>query len=398
MLIYKGGKIRVLAVELKPHSGGVKQKEARAPNLPQLLEVVKMGKKDRKKILVSIPIIIIVAFLTTLFLFPGLLESIGALITGQVNYCDDAPYNTNCYCLDSENKIQILGTFPDKFACENKELMFNPENPTFDEDTLVYAKNYLYENFPLCDSVECEEPAILYLSDTIYLPDHRSMYFECRTPWGKDYWEILFDLEAGNVEKVFCNNVEEAPPIGENPGTISIAQDNLSIHKKRGTLKFDFILDAPCETTNGTGTTTINAPENVPVEKWSITGNGWGYYFVNNKWRTGFNSEIFGLETQVCKLTNPTSSNVKLECNKGCPNAFLSGSGIVFGFVSQEYLNQNFCMLNNPDRGVEYYSIGEQVICNDDRHYHYCNTNLEWEINMQSSTRTSGTSLCPGLP
>lgn len=171
-----------------------------------------MSKKKRDKT-VLYALIGAVLFFAVLFAIPGLTDSIGALVTGQQVSCNDAPFNPNCYCPEGFNK-QPTSTFG-KVYCENNELMFDPTSPTFQDDSLAYAKNYLTENFPTCNSVECPDPAVLLFGGVVILtPEYRSVYFECRSPYSTDYWEFQARLENGVVEKAVCTNIY-LPPLTE---------------------------------------------------------------------------------------------------------------------------------------------------------------------------------------
>lgn len=168
--------------------------------------VKKLLKKAASNPLAMGVVAVVVIGLLAVLVFPGLIESIGAFFTGEITPCTDTPYNPNCFCEEGFNKQPTL-TFG-KVYCESDNLMFDPLNPNFESTTLNYAKSYLAENFPECDSIECSAPATLLFNGSVALtPEHRSFYFKCRSPFDSDYWEFQARLENGDVEKAICTNI-----------------------------------------------------------------------------------------------------------------------------------------------------------------------------------------------
>jgi hypothetical protein len=141
-----------------------------------------------------------------IFIVPGAASSISSIVLNIPEKCDVAPFAPNCYCGEGFTK-QPLST-PGKSYCELADLMFDPLSASFEAETLAYAKTYLLEQFPGCDSLECPAPAILSSNANVVLgPKHRSVYFECRGPFGTDYFEFQARLENGDVEKAICTNI-----------------------------------------------------------------------------------------------------------------------------------------------------------------------------------------------
>lgn len=272
-----------------------------------------MNKKTQKTFFYiggSIILVVVVA----LILFPGLFESIGALITGTVNYCYDAPFALNCICPEGTNKQQT--SIPFKSFCESNELMFDPQSPTFESDALTYAKNYLRANFPNCDSIDCPEPAALLLDADITLtPEHRAVYFECRNPSGQDYWEILFSIETGNVEKVACTNISITPIPTETPAVINLISEwnRTDKYYYQATLGFS----ADCINDNGKATTTINVPISFTAESWDLLEGAYGIQEVNGRWKL----YLIELRWGYCSIKSSDTATATVECNANCPKA-----------------------------------------------------------------------------
>jgi len=339
---------------------------------------------ENKKILMVLTPFIAILLIGVVF-FPDLVNSIWTTVTGQEVSCDDAPNNPNCYCTEGFNKIELLGFY--KYYCESENLMFDPQSPTFESDALAFAKAYLYEHYPECDSIECPEPAtLLSNADLVYTPEHRAVYFECRNPIGKDYWETQFSLETGNMERVFCNNVEEMPEPSDNPSTLIAESEWNNIEKAFFKAKYRFSVD--CTDESGIATTTVNVPEGFIAEEWDLIEGGYSTQLTNGRYKA-YSTQY---DNQYCSILESDSSSAKIECNANCPTQGFSGYSFnTFAYYSLNYMNSNYCKLSdlNPLEQGKYYSIGYSTCCADKKKYE-CNSNLEWQVvpNVSCSATT----------
>lgn len=116
------------------------------------------------KILIGGLTILIVLGLIAFIFFPGLIESIGALITGSQNSCEDAPYQENCFCGEGERKVSVRWGGLDRWSCEVLEqLLIDPDSPTFESDAIQFTESYLtrycgFEGANICTDLSCGNP------------------------------------------------------------------------------------------------------------------------------------------------------------------------------------------------------------------------------------------------
>ncbi|RLJ00635.1 MAG: hypothetical protein DRP06_01705 [Candidatus Aenigmatarchaeota archaeon] len=88
--------------------------------------------------------LIILSVITLFFIFPGLGASIWSTIANQPSHCSETPYDSECYCEQGERKIYVPWVGVPKWSCENVEqLLLDPESPTFEEDAIKFAQDYL---------------------------------------------------------------------------------------------------------------------------------------------------------------------------------------------------------------------------------------------------------------
>jgi len=328
--------------------------------------------KQKKILMVLTPIIVIL--LIGVIFFPTLIESIYATVTGQEVSCNDAPYAPNCFCPEGFNK-QPTST-PLKVYCESDDLMFDPQSPTFQADSLAFAKSYLYEHFPDCDSIECPEPAVMFSDADIALtPEHRAVYFECRGILGSSYWETMFSLETGNMEKVHCINIVDPLPPQETPSTITIKPEwnrtERAYFQAEGTFSVD------CTKESGIATATVNIPEGFTAESWLLVENGFSVQFIDNRWKI-----VPKYDNERCEITSQDSTTADIKCTANCPLMYGLTTGFkMFAYYPLSFMEQNYCKLSdlNPNTQEKFYSIGDRKCCAD-RNFYTCNNNLEWEI------------------
>ncbi len=324
--------------------------------------------------------IVFIALLGIL-LIPGFFETIGSLIFGSVNFCEDAPFDPNCICAEEFNKVNLGLTFGNH--CEPTALFLDPTELNFETDALAFAQGYLTENFPECDSIACPEPGILRSdADVVFGPDHRAVYFECLNAAGKVFWELQFSLETGNVERATCNNVELPPPVGETPGTLELTLEYNSI--KNGFFQARYFFDSDCVNDNGTATTTVNVPAGFIADEWVIQETGWGIVFRDERWKIITGGELATATGETCKVTNQSATSAILECDRLCPSLSYHPAPIVFAYRSMEQLNSEFCELNDI-----FYAPGVHVCCNSTRQSQDCQSDGTWGEPFGSNCRSS---------
>jgi len=96
-----------------------------------------MAKKKNKLIIFSLII------LGVILLFPGLIQSIVSIVSGEVASCEDSPFNPECIC-PGERKISVPWLGVPRWSCENiEQLIIDPESLTFEQDALNFVTEYL---------------------------------------------------------------------------------------------------------------------------------------------------------------------------------------------------------------------------------------------------------------
>lgn len=114
-----------------------------------------MGNKgffsQNRNLLIGIGVLIFAVFIV----FPGLIQSIGAQVAGQVVSCEDAPYAVNCVCQDRKVEVPWLGV--PRFSCETpNNLLIDPDSPTFEADAVSFAVGYLGNSCgTVCTDLQC---------------------------------------------------------------------------------------------------------------------------------------------------------------------------------------------------------------------------------------------------
>jgi len=115
-----------------------------------------MTSKIKKKNLRIIKWLLLVV-VVMLLIIPGSLLSTFSILTGNIMNCEKTPFDKNCYCESGSRKIYVPFLGVPKWSCENiEQLLIDPESPTFKEDAIGFAKNYLstYCN-DVCGEIEC---------------------------------------------------------------------------------------------------------------------------------------------------------------------------------------------------------------------------------------------------
>jgi len=95
----------------------------------------------KQKQLLYIGIAVVAAFV----LFPGLIESLGAMVGGQASSCEDTPYDADCFCeVGIERKISVPWIGVPRWSCETlDELLIDPESANFETEAIAFAEEYL---------------------------------------------------------------------------------------------------------------------------------------------------------------------------------------------------------------------------------------------------------------
>lgn len=143
-----------------------------------------------------------------LFAVPGLIESIGALFSGEVAHCDDDPFSLagECFCDEGERKVTFGSSgfvWEERSICEELEaLLIDPDSPTFESDAIQFSEDYLIrhcgsEGVNICtdESLQCGDPCI---GSTPTFPDNK-----CVAP------SYGFSDSGGRIANIECVRIDE---------------------------------------------------------------------------------------------------------------------------------------------------------------------------------------------
>lgn len=154
-------------------------------------------KKDTRNWFIGIAVIVVIAII----LFPGLISSIGAMVTGTINFCDATPFDAKCICHEGEQKA-LAGIVPFSYACET--IVEPPASYSFPLETWEEARAFAEAEM---NGVVCESPFALYSPQEG--PIDISLDFvsiECRDVVGtRVVWELLVSPQDGYVWRLSCD-------------------------------------------------------------------------------------------------------------------------------------------------------------------------------------------------
>lgn len=124
-----------------------------------------MKKKIGSLALAAIAVIAVIAGVE-FFIAPGFISSFFLTFGEATPLCSEAPYNPDCICPSDDNwrRVDISWTLVgNRYRCENLDwLILDPESPTFEDDSIQFAKDYLNTYCgDICTDLECGEMCIL---------------------------------------------------------------------------------------------------------------------------------------------------------------------------------------------------------------------------------------------
>lgn len=290
----------------------------------------------KRKGIGGLTLVVIAAVAALALLMSGTAGTIYGMITSP-KYCDDAPYEGNCFCAEDENKVMLLGYFSvpmgPKYTCETKDLKFNPESDTFHAETLAHAKNYLLEHFGDCDTIDCQDPAYMRIDgDLIYTPNARAVQYECTSTFGQAYWGTVFDIETGNMQTAYCNDFVETPGPQDKP--MVLATDSGYLSQRYNLYKTALVMSSDCSTDNGKATTTISLSDGHAAESWALAGMGFSYCFEDRWYACKNGLPVQSQAADICSITSSDASTAEISCDAGCPTVgFSNYQEFVFAYL-----------------------------------------------------------------
>lgn len=277
----------------------------------------------------GILLIFIVIFGGAIIFFPSLIESVWATVTGEQTSCTDTPFNSNCFCDETENKIQHNSEIA--WFCEPKEMAINPNSQ---EELKNFAQTYLTQNFSECDTIQCTQGEIqagvaqngLWAWEQgLIEPFRRIASVECFDETNQRmWWDVDFYPDNGTIQETFCGNFE----VPEQPEQFNSELKLIrTIVDSYLTLEYEFI--ANCSATNPQTATTNYV---IPIEL--IEG------------KTGAN--IWSIPQQnfwdaSCNITNQSNDSMTLTCNRVCSDS----SAWYYNFNSQQFYVKASGSFNN---------------------------------------------------
>ena len=196
-------------------------------------------------VLPSVVVVLLVA--GVLVFFPGLIGSIGAIFSGQVNFCDDAPYDSECVCVEGDRKVPVPWLGIPRWSCETlEELLIDPDSPTFESDALQFTEDYLtrfcgFEGANICTDISCGEPCV---GTGPVFPINR-----CKQP------SYGWSTQGARLVNVECIEITEwSTPQGEMTHEEALAvfgnEPNANIRESSGKLpwRMSFFVESPTGT------------------------------------------------------------------------------------------------------------------------------------------------------
>lgn len=164
-------------------------------------------KKEYKNALMIVGIAVIAVIL----LVPGLLPSLGALVTGTVNYCDATPFDGKCICRTGEIK-KLTGIGVMAYACVPEIVI--PSSYSFPMQTWEEALAFAEDEFGtiVCEGEQFYKEGYLTgpLPELYTVPSGRLVILsiDCSIATGpssgQSAWRLQFDPFDGYVYQRIC--------------------------------------------------------------------------------------------------------------------------------------------------------------------------------------------------
>jgi len=254
-------------------------------------------------------VILLVVGIIAVVLIPGLIESIGNAIFGQVSPCIETPYDSDCFC--EEGEVKLPHNVAPAWFCEPAELTINPDSQV----ALVnFAQSHLTETVPECDTIQCTQGSIEAGVGQAGIwaweqndpnPFRRIASVECfdaanRSVW----WDVDYYVDTGEIFQSSCGSFIEPPPAVDNPATLRpIKEETIGSFGTQLSTTFEFEADCTFNSTHEASVTYNISPE-------YLTGKtGTNEWVI---WATTVDSDT------TCELSNITTSGVTLSCSKNC--------------------------------------------------------------------------------
>ena len=291
----------------------------------------------KRKGFVSLLTLLVIGFITTTLLVSGVAGIVYGIIISP-KYCNDEPFAENCFCdTEVENKIRIWGfssIYIPKYICESKNLMFDPDSPTFRDDALAYSKQMLLDIYPSCDSTECPSPASLYSdAEVVYLSDARAVKFECRSEYGVEYWSTLVGLETGSLYEHQCRDIQAPLPPQTEPMKLTILSQ---YHSTKYNLHYTALsMTNDCMKQNGKAEITVTIPSHLNANSWALTPPPYGFCQTDRWYACKYYEPITTTTTSLCSITSHTDTSATISCDAGCPTiGFTDSRNYLFAYLA----------------------------------------------------------------
>lgn len=138
--------------------------------------------------------------------------------------CFIDPYNPNCTCPEGYKKVYVPWLGKDRWTCENESaLVLDPDSPTFEQDAVEFAKNYLSTYCgDVCGKITCGD---------------MSPCVQGLPPEGKDYCiEATYGYSEDGKRKALikCMKVTKRDNYGRVLSSIDIWSMNFYVESETG--------------------------------------------------------------------------------------------------------------------------------------------------------------------
>jgi len=92
-------------------------------------------------IIITVTVVVLVMLVMQI---PWVIAGWYSSVTGQETFCNSDPYNEKCVCNINQRKISVPWLGIPRWHCETlNELILDPDSPTFEQDAISFAKQYL---------------------------------------------------------------------------------------------------------------------------------------------------------------------------------------------------------------------------------------------------------------
>jgi len=204
---------------------------------------------DYKKPLMWAGGIIIVLFAIN-FLLPGVFAGYGTFH----DVCEKTPYDKDCICPEDSRKISTTWAFGGIQTCEVLEdLILDPESPTFEQDAVDFAKEYLSRYCgSICTDLECGPIKAILNEETgeITTNEHGDRYMDAE-------WGVLgTGARTVNIECIYVTEWERTQIIcgtnadcDEDLGYVCHDDEKICVSQRSGTVpwRMQFLVESPTE-------------------------------------------------------------------------------------------------------------------------------------------------------